>query len=174
MRQLSLGQRIRGDLVAAMLYEPCILYLDEPTIGLDVFAKERILKFITEINQVKHTTIILTTHDLSDVEKLCQRVVMIDQGHVIYDGSIVELKERYTNIHTVHLTLEKAGINVEILGTKVLHRKGTQIWLEYDSRSLTVATLLSSICSRYPVVNVSIKEVELEVVIREIYKKYAF
>src|SRR5205085_5493775 len=84
VRQLSLGQRMRGDLTAAMLYEPRILYLDEPTVGLDVLAKERIRGFIEQINRERGTTVILTTHDLSDVERLCRRILLIDHGRLAY------------------------------------------------------------------------------------------
>jgi ABC-2 type transport system ATP-binding protein len=95
VRQLSLGQRMRGDLAAAMLYNPKVLYLDEPTIGLDVVAKERIRAFIAAMNRAEHTTIVLTTHDLGDIERLCSRVILIDHGKVLYDGSVEQLKARY-------------------------------------------------------------------------------
>ena len=92
VRQLSLGQRMRGDLTAALLYEPPIIYLDEPTVGLDVLAKQRIRDFIARINRERATTVILTTHDLSDVERLCRRILLIDHGRVVYDGSVEQLK----------------------------------------------------------------------------------
>lgn len=95
VRQLSLGQRMRGDLAAAMLPEPRILYLDEPTIGLDIVAKERMREFIGTLNREEGTTAILTTHDLDDVERLCQRIVLIDGGKVLYDGDVENLKSRY-------------------------------------------------------------------------------
>lgn len=95
VRQLSLGQRMRGDLAAAMLYNPRILYLDEPTIGLDVVAKERMRSFVAELNRQDRTTVILTTHDLDDVERLCSRIVLIDRGTVLYDGDVAALKARY-------------------------------------------------------------------------------
>src|SRR5262245_6890263 len=95
VRQLSLGQRMRGDLAAVMLYEPRILYLDEPTVGLDVVAKDRMLTFIAEVNRESATTIILTTHDLQDVERLCRRIILIDHGRVLYDGPVERLVDRY-------------------------------------------------------------------------------
>jgi len=91
VRQLSLGQRMRGDLTAALLHDPKIVYLDEPTVGLDVFAKERIRTFIEEINRERGTTIMLTTHDLADVERLCRRIILIDHGRVLFDGSVTDL-----------------------------------------------------------------------------------
>src|SRR5438093_1139928 len=88
VRQLSLGQRMRGDLTAALLHDPKIVYLDEPTVGLDVFAKERIRTFVEAINRERGTTIMLTTHDLADVERLCRRIILIDHGRVLFDGSV--------------------------------------------------------------------------------------
>ena len=93
VRQLSLGQRMRGDFAAAMLHNPRIVYLDEPTIGLDVVAKEAIREFVRHINQDRGTTIILTTHDLADVERLCRRIILIDKGTIIYDGTVDHIKE---------------------------------------------------------------------------------
>jgi ABC-2 type transport system ATP-binding protein len=95
VRQLSLGQRMRADLCAALLHNPPILFLDEPTIGLDVVIKERIRKFINEINQQYKTTVILTTHDISDIEKLCSRVIVINKGKNVFDGKLEELRNSY-------------------------------------------------------------------------------
>lgn len=95
VRQLSLGQRMRADLAAAMLYEPRVLYLDEPTIGLDVVAKERMRTFVAELNRDQGTTVLLTTHDLDDLERLCSRLVLIDHGTVLYDGELAVLKSSY-------------------------------------------------------------------------------
>ena len=106
VRQLSLGQRMRGDLAASMLYEPRILYLDEPTIGLDIVAKENMRLFIEEMNRDSGTTIVLTTHDLADVERLCQRLILIDHGHVLYDGGVEQLKAKYAPHRILVVELE--------------------------------------------------------------------
>src|SRR5512136_858932 len=95
VRSLSLGQRMRADLAAALLHDPKLVFLDEPTIGLDVVAKERIRQFIHSVNRERGVTVILTTHDLGDVEKLCQRVLMIDRGRLLFDGALAELRERF-------------------------------------------------------------------------------
>lgn len=170
VRLLSLGQRMRGDLVAAMLYEPRILYLDEPTIGLDIFAKERIRCFIEEINRLMGTTIILTTHDLNDVERLCQRIIMIDQGRIIHDGSITELKNRYARNRILIAQFEHEDIAVEVSDAAVVRREGAKVWLEYNPETVTAASLIAALNSRYPIVDVSITEPELETVIRKIYE----
>ena len=106
VRQLSLGQRMRGDLAASMLYEPQILYLDEPTIGLDIVAKENMRMFIEEMNRDSGTTIVLTTHDLADVERLCRRLILIDHGHVLYDGGVEQLKTKYAPHRVLVVELE--------------------------------------------------------------------
>lgn len=94
-RLLSLGQRMKADLAASLIYDPDILFLDEPTIGIDVLSKERIRNFIKMINDERHTTIILTTHDVSDIETLCEKIIIIDKGVLIYDGTLPDLKDRY-------------------------------------------------------------------------------
>ena len=94
-RLLSLGQRMKADLAASLIYNPDILFLDEPTIGIDVLSKERIRQFIRRINKERHTTIILTTHDVSDIESLCEKMIIIDKGALIYDGTLPQLKSIY-------------------------------------------------------------------------------
>src|SRR5579872_6818695 len=101
VRQLSLGQRMRGDFAAALLHDPRVIYLDEPTIGLDVLAKEAIREFVKRINEDRGTTIILTTHDLADVERLCKRIILIDDGTIIYDGGVEHIKEQYGTHRTL-------------------------------------------------------------------------
>ena len=92
MRQLSLGQRMRGDITAALLHDPAVVYLDEPTIGLDVVSKHAVREFLSELNRRTGTTIMLTTHDVDDIERLCSRVVVIDHGRIGYDGPLAELR----------------------------------------------------------------------------------
>src|SRR5919199_127903 len=104
-RQLSLGQRVRGELTAAMLHDPEILFLDEPTIGLDVVAKARVREFLADVNHERGVTVLLTTHDLADIERLCERMLIIDHGRVIYDGGVEEIKERYGGERTVVVDL---------------------------------------------------------------------
>ncbi len=109
VRQLSLGQRMRGDLCAALLHDPSILYLDEPTIGLDVVSKSRVREFLAAVNRERGVTVVLTTHDLSDVERLCSRLVVIDHGHVIHDGTVAEIKDRFGEFRTVVVDLDGRG-----------------------------------------------------------------
>ena len=106
VRQLSLGQRMRGDIVAALLHSPEVVFFDEPTIGLDVVAKEKIRDFIKYMNKTEQTTIIFTTHDMQDIEKVCDRLIIIDSGKKVYDGSIDEIKTKYAYSKTVEMLLE--------------------------------------------------------------------
>src|SRR5438552_5233814 len=109
VRQLSLGQRMRGDLAAALLHDPEILFLDEPTIGLDVVAKARIREFLAELNTTRGTTVLLTTHDMDDIERLCKRMLVIDHGRVIYDGDLDTVRARYGADSVLMVDLEEAG-----------------------------------------------------------------
>ncbi|MFC9648782.1 MULTISPECIES: ATP-binding cassette domain-containing protein [unclassified Streptomyces] len=166
VRQLSLGQRMRGDLAAAMLYDPSILYLDEPTVGLDVVAKERIRGFVAELNRQSGTTVVLTTHDLDDVEELCERIVLIDHGKVAYDGDVDELKARYAPhrelvVQTDHLE--------EVEGAEIVRREEGKVWLRFDPARTSPAELVAAVLAEHRVTDLSIVEPELESVIHRIY-----
>jgi len=176
VRQLSLGQRMRGDLAAAMLYEPRILYLDEPTVGLDVVARERTRQFIEEINRETGTTIMLTTHDLADVERLCKRIIFIDKGTVLYDGSVDELKRRYAPYRMLDVTLaidHEAGsgrepVALDLPGVDVVERGDAHLLIRFDPVAIAVTDLISAVIARHPVSDISIVEPDLEGVVREI------
>ena len=175
VRQLSLGQRMRGDLTAALLYEPRIVYLDEPTIGLDVVAKDRIRAFIATINREQGTTVLLTTHDLSDVERLCNRILLIDHGRLVYQGSVAQLKALHAphRVLVTHLAQDGAGGGdgpaLEVRGAEVIRREGPKVWLRFDPEEIPVATLIAAVTARYAVTDLSIEEPELEHVVRQIY-----
>jgi len=169
VRQLSLGQRMRGDFAAAMLHDPRIVYLDEPTIGLDVVAKEAIRQFIARVNAERGTTFILTTHDLADVERLCRRIVLIDKGRLIYDGEIERIKEEYGTHRTlvVELCEEYPGFSIE--GAELEGRTGDIVRLRFDRRTISADQLIRRVTESYCVNDVSIEEPELESIIRRIY-----
>ncbi|HEV2066031.1 MAG TPA: ATP-binding cassette domain-containing protein [Thermomicrobiales bacterium] len=173
VRQLSLGQRMRGDLAAAMLYEPRILYLDEPTVGLDVVAKERTRQFIEEINRETGTTIMLTTHDLADVERLCRRIIFIDRGKVLYDGPVAELKRRYAPYRMLDVTLAMDGAGTEtggldLPGAEIMERGEARLLIRFDPEAIAVTDLIAAVIARHPVSDISIVEPSLEGVVREI------
>ena len=169
VRQLSLGQRMRGDFAAAMLHDPKIVYLDEPTIGLDVVAKEAIRGFIKSINQERGTTVILTTHDLADVERLCRRIVLIDTGTIIYDGPIERIKEQYGTHRTLSITLAEPRPAVELPGTELISNEGTIARFRFDRNLVRADELIREAMERYDITDVSIEEPELESIIRRIY-----
>ncbi|MDX2969963.1 ABC transporter ATP-binding protein, partial [Kribbella solani] len=124
VRQLSLGQRMRGDIAAALLHDPEIVYLDEPTIGLDVISKARLREFLAEINAARRTTIILTTHDLDDIEALCTRVMVIDHGHQIFDGTLAALKAGQSAPRTLVVDLATSLPPIQIPGATVTKVEG--------------------------------------------------
>ncbi len=169
VRQLSLGQRMRGDFAAAMLHDPPIVYLDEPTIGLDVVAKEAIRTFVGEINRERGTTIILTTHDLRDVERLCRRIVLIDEGKLVYDGEIETLKDRYGTHRTLVIELCEDAPDFTLEGVELEARNGNQVRLRFDRRLHSAETLIRRVADTYCVSDISIEEPELESIIRRLY-----
>jgi len=171
VRQLSLGQRMRGDLAAAMLYEPRILYLDEPTVGLDVVAKERIRAFIADTNRGEGTTVILTTHDMRDIERLCSRVILIEAGRVLFDGAVSSLVARYAPGRVLVLRLADGSAAQALEGTELVKREGPQFWLRFDPATRPVAQLIADATARYQVVDIAIEEPDLEQVVRHIFEE---
>ncbi len=168
VRQLSLGERMRGDFAAAMLHDPRIVFLDEPTIGLDVVAKEAIRTFIGAINRERGTTVILTTHDLVDVEALARRVILIDDGSVIYDGSLARLRNEYGNERTVVATLAKPD-DVHIEGTYLESRDGSVVRLSFDRRRTSADVVIRKLLEGYEVTDISIAEPDIDSIVRRIY-----
>jgi ABC-2 type transport system ATP-binding protein len=169
VRQLSLGQRMRGDFAAAMLHDPPIIYLDEPTIGLDVVAKEAIRTFIAKINEERGTTVILTTHDLADVERLCNRIVLIDDGRIVYDGELERLRMEYGTHRTLVVTLAEPCENLTFPHTEMVEQEANVVHLKFDRRKITAEHLLRLVTERCTISDVSIVEPEMEDIIRRIY-----
>ncbi len=169
VRQLSLGERMRGDFAAAMLHDPKIVYLDEPTIGLDVVAKEAIRTFIATVNRERGTTVILTTHDLADVERLSRRIILIDEGTVIYDGSLERLREEYGTHRTLIVTLAESYPDFAIEGTEIENREANTVRLRFNRREITAEALIRRVTERYQIVDVAITEPDIETIVRRIY-----
>ena len=171
VRQLSLGQRMRGELTAAMLHDPEILFLDEPTIGLDVVAKARVRDFLAEINRERGVTVLLTTHDLADIERLSSRLLIIDHGRVIYDGTIDRLIEHYGEERTLVVDLEEAAPPLEVDGARVVRVEGPRQWLRFRRDSITAARLTAEVASKAPLVDLTVEEPDIEDVVRRIYRE---
>jgi ABC-2 type transport system ATP-binding protein len=170
VRQLSLGQRMRADLAAALLHDPTILFLDEPTIGLDVVARERIRQFLTTINRERGVTIILTTHDLEDIARLCPRVVLIDHGHVIYDGALEMLRTRFGRQRTLVVDLDQDVNGISLPQATVVRREGPRVWLRFDREATTAAQLIAEVAERYHIRDLTVEEPEIEGIVRGIYE----
>jgi ABC-2 type transport system ATP-binding protein len=168
VRQLSLGQRMRADLAAALLHEPPVLFLDEPTIGLDVVARERIRGFLQHLNRERGVTVILTTHDLGDIERLCQRVILIDHGQVIYDGALDLLRTRLGRWRTLVVDLD-GELEVAVPDAEVLRQEGPRVWLRFDRERTTAAALIADVAARYPIRDLTVEEPEIEGIVRDIY-----
>jgi ABC-2 type transport system ATP-binding protein len=169
VRQLSLGQRMRGDFAASMLHDPAIVYLDEPTIGLDVVAKESIRTFIAQTNAQRGTTFILTTHDLADVERLCRRIVLIDEGKVVYDGEVERLKEQYGTHRTLVVELCEPYPTIAIEGAELESLSGVTARLRFDRRTISADQLIRRVADGFCINDVTLEEPGLESIIRRIY-----
>jgi len=162
---------MRADLCAAMLHEPTLLFLDEPTIGLDVVAKEKIRQFIKHVNQDRNTTIILTTHDLSDVEKLCERVIIIDQGTKIYDGKLGDLVKRFDDTKVVTVTYADDYPDVWVQGVTDIVKNGMRVTYTFPGKTMSTSDLIQQLMGKFQVVDLEINPTELEAVIRKIYER---
>ncbi|MFI6205290.1 ATP-binding cassette domain-containing protein [Streptomyces sp. NPDC051041] len=169
VRQLSLGQRMRGDIAAALLHDPEVLYLDEPTIGLDVVSKTRVRGFLRELNAERGTTVLLTTHDLQDIEQLCSRVMVIDHGRLMYDGPPAGLHEAGESERVLVVDLEREFPPVEVPApARVVRVAGPRQWLAFPA-SQSAAPLVARIAAAYPLVDLSVREPDIEAVIARMY-----
>lgn len=170
VRQLSLGQRMRADLAAALLHDPAILFLDEPTIGLDVVARERMRSFLSEINRERGVTLLLTTHDLADITRLCPRVILIDHGQVIYDGALEALRTRFGRWRTLVVDLADPTVQPQVAQAELVRQEGPRAWLRFDRNTLTAAELIAAVAAAYPVRDLTLEEPEIEAIVRGIYE----
>jgi ABC-2 type transport system ATP-binding protein len=168
VRQLSLGQRIRGELAAAMLHGPELLFLDEPTIGLDVVAKQRVRDFLVEINREDGVTVMLTTHDLGDIERLCNRLLVIDHGSLIWDGGIPELKTRYGGERTLVIDLEEPAPPLEVDGAVVDRVDGPRQWLRFRG---SASELTARVAATARLTDLQVAEPDIEEIVRRIYAR---
>lgn len=180
VRTLSLGQRMRADIAAAMLHNPKVLFLDEPTIGLDVVVKDNIRKAIMQINKEEKTTVILTTHDISDIELLCDRIVMIDKGKNVYDGSLRELKKNFGQMrelsfevpHSAKLTAESFAKGLSLGNEDLIVQKDSNIFkVRFNSELLPVSDMLTYTLSHAQVKDIAVKDADIEEIIRRLYKQ---
>jgi ABC-2 type transport system ATP-binding protein len=178
VRQLSLGQRMKADIVASLLHNPKILYLDEPTIGLDVIAKESIRKTIKEINQKYHTTVILTTHDLADIEELCNRILLIDKGKIIYDGDLNHIRETYGSKKIITFTFKSPdeADKIDVKKFKTVDKDLTvvvednKVNIIFNKQKIQIKDITYHVLNQADVLDIDISDDQLENIIKAIYK----
>ena len=172
VRALSLGQRMRGDLAAALIHNPKVVYLDEPTIGLDVVVKDNVRKAIKKLNEKFGTTVILTTHDLSDIEELCNRIIIIDKGKMLYDGNLENLKEKYGYMSTVEIQTKRRIQLKEVEFIKNLDKeniditvKANNLAIKFNKNNTSTTEITKSLMNKLDIVDFSINETKIEDII---------
>ena len=177
VRQLSLGQKMRCEIAASFIHEPKIVYLDEPTIGLDFIVKEKIREFIKIMNRERNTTVILTTHDLQDIEEICQRIIIIDCGQIMYDGSIEEIKRKFSAYSTVSFkvksyqedmnkVLEKHSKKIEVIS-----KEAHSMELRFNRSNINVADVIKIVSQHAEIVDLSIQEDSIDTIVKNLYEK---
>lgn len=171
VRKLSLGERMRCEIAAALLHQPEIIFLDEPTIGLDVIVKQRIRELIREMNREEGTTVFLTSHDPGDVEQLCRRAIVINHGTVILDDSVSNMKREFLNRKTLHLKLKEEAGDIVWPGVSVVKKKGTGLRLSVDTTLISMEELLAHMVREWKVVDITIEDPTMEEIITHIYSR---
>ncbi|WP_260471825.1 ABC transporter ATP-binding protein [Bacillus salinus] len=177
VRKLSLGQRMRCELAAALIHNPPLLFLDEPTIGLDVLVKLKIRKFLKHLNETYGTTVLLTTHDLADIEALCERVIMLDDGQIIYDGSLEKLRSSWGEGKQVQFELKQETTIMQLQrdtsNLQVVWSQGERpnIWMAYIEDEIIMSDLLARVVTNHQINDIKILEVSTEEIVRNIYEE---
>jgi ABC-2 type transport system ATP-binding protein len=170
VRQLSLGQRMRADLAASLVHAPRILFLDEPTIGLDAVSKLAVRDFIRRLNRERGVTVVLTTHDMDDIEALCRRVLVISDGRILSDGSLDELRRRVSRERWLTLDLDDDSADrVADDDATVIRRDGRRVCLAFDPEIVAPTVLIGRLTSRYPVRDLFVENPPIETLIARLY-----
>lgn len=175
VRSLSLGQRMRADFAAALIHSPKIVYLDEPTIGLDVLVKDKIRGAIKELNKKYNITVILTTHDMKDIEELCNRIIIIDKGKILYDGSLANIKYRFGNTKTVFLPsnvkLDEAKLKDRFAGVEIEHQDD-KLALKFSLNDVDLDDMLLYLINTYHIKDFKIEDISIEDITKKLYEKH--
>lgn len=173
VRQLSLGQRMRADIAAALLHDPRIVFFDEPTIGLDVVAKEEIREFLRTMNRERGVTMLFTTHDMSDIEKTCRRAIIIDKGGLIYDGSLDRIRSELGRERTVVAQFNSPPPPLDFPGVTVECENPLRYRLRFDRDGANIGELMRRLTTEYDIADLGIEETDIETIVRGIYRKGA-
>lgn len=170
VRQLSLGQRMRSDIVASLLHSPEIVFFDEPTIGVDIIGKETIRSFIKELNEQDKVTMIFTTHDMQDIEQTCNRIIIIDKGSLMYDGSLQEIRSKYGTTRRLIAEFNEETSVAPIKNVIIEDLKDRKASFTFDNNIVDVNKLMHEVLEKYSVHDVTVAEPEIEIIIQKIYK----
>lgn len=172
LRQLSLGQKMKCEIAGALLHQPKILFLDEPTIGLDSVSKLAVRSFIKQINQETNVTIILTTHDMNDIEAVTNRIILVGKGQILFDGDFAEIKKRYSKVKVIELEFESEYENVEVEGYQILkHNKNTAVY-KVENEDFKLTSFIEDVEKNFKISDINVKGVDLEEVISNLYKEF--
>ncbi|MGV3024025.1 ABC transporter ATP-binding protein [Streptococcus suis] len=172
IRNLSLGQRVRCEFAAIFLHQPSVVFLDEPTIGLDASVKETIRSFIRYMNEEHGTTFLITSHDMKDIETLCERIFIIDKGKKVYDGSLSQLKERFSQIKTISFSTEHPLTkDIQVAGLEFDRKDDYHFDIHYRASQWTSAQVITLVFDQIEVDDVTMKELEIESIVRQIYEE---
>ncbi|MBI3038433.1 ATP-binding cassette domain-containing protein [bacterium] len=169
VRQLSLGQRMRCDLTAALLHSPSILFLDEPTIGLDAPSKLAVRGFLSRLNKTLGTTIIITTHDLDDIESLCKRVLVINSGRLLFDGCLEDLRKSFFRERRLKIDFDECNSDFHVLDLKIVSREGNRIIFSFDPESISAPVLIQKIAEKHNIRDIFVENPPIEEVISRLY-----
>lgn len=174
VKNLSLGQKMKCEIAATFLHNPKVVYLDEPTIGLDILVKEKIRKFIKDINQERNTTVILTTHDLKDIEEVCDRIILIDKGQIIYDGEKEQFKNKYGKYIVADFEIKNKTHNITLETVdesfEVVEEAESKIKVKFNHDHLTVLQVANKIGNYCEILDMHVKEEGLEEILKEFYR----
>lgn len=173
VRQLSLGQRMRGEIVVALLHSPSILFLDEPTVGLDFESRNKILDYVKYINKEKKVTVILTSHNMSDIEKVCSRVIVINRGKVIEDDSIQAITNKISpyKLVKIQLSSKKEKITKDIPFCEMFKKEEDYVWYRFNKKEVSIKQVMSEFISLYDLADIKVEDPDIEHIIKEIYSK---
>lgn len=177
VRQLSLGQKMRCEIAAAFLHNPKIVYLDEPTIGLDFMVKEKIRKFIKQLNKDKNTTVILTTHDLQDIEEICSRIIIIDQGTIMFDGALEKIRQEFSKYASATILVKEVTpelnnfLNSENKYFELLSVEENSLNINFDKSKITIAGIFEKLSKYCSILDLNIQDISIETIVKTLYER---